>query len=49
MRRRGMHIGYWWESQMERDQKEVQYIGGCIILKWVLDSVIDVIPSSKIF
>jgi hypothetical protein len=22
MGRRGMHIGYWWESQKERDQKE---------------------------
>jgi hypothetical protein len=31
--RRGMHIGFWWESQ-ERDQ--YQYIGGWI-LKWFLD------------
>jgi hypothetical protein len=31
MGRRGMHIGYWWESQ-----KEDQDIGGWIILKLIL-------------
>jgi hypothetical protein len=31
--RRGMHIGYWWESQKEKDYCEEQDIGGSIILK----------------
>jgi hypothetical protein len=25
---RGMHIGYWWESQKERDHYEDQDVGG---------------------
>jgi hypothetical protein len=29
MGERGMHIGYWWESQKERD------VGGWTILKWI--------------
>jgi hypothetical protein len=37
MRRRGMHVGYWWESQMERDHYEDQNIGGWIILKSILE------------
>jgi hypothetical protein len=32
--RRGMHIGYWWESQKERDHWEDQDVGGWTILKW---------------
>jgi hypothetical protein len=28
MRRRGMHKGYWWESQKERDHCEDQDVGG---------------------
>jgi hypothetical protein len=34
-----MHIGYWWESQKERDHLEDQNIGGWIILKWNLDNM----------
>jgi hypothetical protein len=33
MGRRGMHVGYWWESQKESDQD----VGGWIILKWILE------------
>jgi hypothetical protein len=35
--KRGMHIGYWWESQKERDHWEDQDVGGWTILKWILD------------
>jgi hypothetical protein len=34
MGRRGMHVGYWWEYQKERDHWEDQDIGGWTILKW---------------
>jgi hypothetical protein len=37
MGRRGMHIGYWWEIQEERDHWEDQDIGGWTILKWILE------------
>jgi hypothetical protein len=29
-----MHIGYWWESQKERDHREGQDVGGWTILGW---------------
>jgi hypothetical protein len=32
--RRGMRIGYWWESQKEKDHNEGIYVGGRMILKW---------------
>jgi hypothetical protein len=32
-----MHIGYWWESQKERDHWEDQDVGGLTILKWILE------------
>jgi hypothetical protein len=35
--RRGMHIGYWWESKKEKDHWEDQDVGGCTILKWILE------------
>jgi hypothetical protein len=37
MGRGGMHAGYWWESQKERDHWEDQDVGGWTILKWILD------------
>jgi hypothetical protein len=37
MGRRGMHIGYWWESQNVRDQWKDQDVGGWAILKWILE------------
>jgi hypothetical protein len=35
--RGGMHIGYWWEIQKERDHWEDQDVDGWTILKWILD------------
>jgi hypothetical protein len=32
-----MHIGYWWESQKERDHWEDEDVGGWIILKWIFE------------
>jgi hypothetical protein len=32
-----MYIGYWWESQKERDHWEDKGVGGWTILKWILD------------
>jgi hypothetical protein len=37
MGRRGMHIGYWWESQKVRDHWEDLDVGGWTILKWILE------------
>jgi hypothetical protein len=33
--RRGIHIGYWWENQKERDHWEDQGVGVWTILKWI--------------
>jgi hypothetical protein len=33
----GVHIGYWWESQKERNHWEDQDVGGWTILKWILE------------
>jgi hypothetical protein len=32
-----LHIGYWWESQKERDHSEDQDVGGWKILIWILE------------
>jgi hypothetical protein len=37
MGRRETSIGYWWESQRERDRYEDQDVGGWIILGWILE------------
>jgi hypothetical protein len=34
----GMHIGYRWEGQKERDNYEDQDVGGWTILKWILET-----------
>jgi hypothetical protein len=34
-----MHIGYWWESQKERDHQEDQDIGEWTILKWIIREI----------
>jgi hypothetical protein len=31
-----MHVGFWWESQKEREQQKNLHIGGRIILKCIL-------------
>jgi hypothetical protein len=37
MGRRGMHTGFWWESQKERDHYEFLDVDGRIILKLSLE------------
>jgi hypothetical protein len=32
-----MHIGYWWESQKERDHREDQDVDGWTTFKWILE------------
>jgi hypothetical protein len=38
MGRTGMHIGYSWASQKERDHWEDQDVGGWTMLKWILET-----------
>jgi hypothetical protein len=35
--RRGLHIGYWWESQEEKDHGEDQDVRRWTILKCILE------------
>jgi hypothetical protein len=37
MGRRGIQLGYWLESQKERDDWKDQDVGGSTLLKWILD------------
>jgi hypothetical protein len=37
MGRRGMHVGYCWESQKEREHWEDQDVGEWTILRWILE------------
>jgi hypothetical protein len=37
MDKRGMHVGFWWENQKERDHWEDLDLHGKIKLKWILE------------
>jgi hypothetical protein len=37
MEEKRMHIGYWWESQMERGHWKNLGVVGWTILKWILE------------
>jgi hypothetical protein len=37
MGREEERVGYWWESQRERDHWEDKGVGGLIILGWILE------------
>jgi hypothetical protein len=37
MRRRGMHIGFWWEDQKKRDHYKDLDVGGRIISKCIIE------------
>jgi hypothetical protein len=37
MERRGVGVGFWWESQKERDHYEDLNAGGRMILKLILE------------
>jgi hypothetical protein len=47
--RRGMHIGYWWERQKERDHYEDQDISGRVILKFTLERQVWVVTTGFIW
>jgi hypothetical protein len=49
MEGRGMHIGFWWESQRERDHLEDQDVGGWTILKWSLRRQDEVVWNASIW
>jgi hypothetical protein len=44
-----MHIGFWWESQNERDDREYLNIGGRIILIWTLERLDRVVLTGLIW
>jgi hypothetical protein len=47
--RRGMHVGYWWESQKERNHQKDQDVGGWIIFKWILETYDGVVCTGLIW
>jgi hypothetical protein len=46
---RGMHLGYWWESQKKRDHWEDQIVGGWTVLKWIFETEDAVIWTGSIW
>jgi hypothetical protein len=44
-----MHIGYWWESQKERDHQKDQDLGGWTILKWIIKKYDGVVWTGSIW
>jgi hypothetical protein len=49
LRRRGMHIGFCWESQEERDHLKDVDIGGRIILKRIFERQDGVVWTGQIW
>jgi hypothetical protein len=44
-----MHIGYWWESQKDRDHYGDQEVGGWTILKWILERQDEMVWAGSIW
>jgi hypothetical protein len=44
-----MHIGYWWESQKERDRWEDQDVDGWTILRWILERWVGMVGIGSIW
>jgi hypothetical protein len=49
MRRKGMHRGFCWESQKERDHWEQLKAGGRVILTYILERWDVVVPTGFIW
>jgi hypothetical protein len=44
-----MHRGFWWERQQERDHHwEDQYVGGRVMLEWIVEGSVGVVWTGKI-
>jgi hypothetical protein len=44
-----MHIGFWWESQKQRDHKEDLDIGGRITLSLILEKLVGLVWTGFIW
>jgi hypothetical protein len=49
MGRERMHIGFWWESQKEREHEEDLDVCGRIILEWILERYVGVVWTGLIW